>query len=641
MLNASVAGTFLGQALQDLVSSSRKTPTAEESLQAAIAWLERAHNQSPDKGVSHGFSLKKGGWRRGYVETTGYIICTMFDLERRFPSRGHSQRAIDMGRWLTEQQLPDGSFPNVDLNPSKGLVFDTGQDLLGLVRLYKETEDKVFLEAGGRAATWLAKVSDTDGLWSNNTYKDVPHVYNTRSAWALLQYYQLDPQPELLRVAQANLDWALHQQNEAGWWNNCAFEAGIAPFTHTIAYTARGLLESGILLGDERYITSSRRAAHTVMKFLHKDGFLPGQIALDGTSTPWYCCLTGNCQMAIVWQRLHQQHPSEEMASAAARALHYVMKRQQINQKKHDTFGAIAGSYPIWGLYHPLQYPNWATKFLVDALLMIDPERLTDSAVSKITQSREIARKTTILGIEFDTLDLDETVQACIDLVKRGERAYPYNLNANIIAKMATHPAVGRWVRGARFRVADGLPLVWLSKWWTDKPLPERVTGVSLMERLIEGAAKNDLSIYLLGGTADVNERLIQTLQNKYPRLNIAGHADGFFDSEEEPSRVEAIAKSNAQILMVCMGVPRQESFVDHNWDNLNVNLALVGGGAFDVLCGLKQRAPLFYQRTGLEWIYRLFQAPKQYFWRYIDIYPKFVGMILSDAIRRLSGRDA
>ena len=639
MFNVSLARTFLGQAVHTFGSSQGETPRAQRSLQSAVEWLERAHDMSPDDGVSHGFSLK-GGWRRGYVETTGYIICTMFDLDRRFPGQGYKDRALKMGDWLVKQQLADGSFPNVDLNPLEGLVFDTGQDLLGLVRLYMETGNEVFREAARRAATWLSKVSDEGGLWTKNTYKQVPHVYNTRSAWALLQYYQLDPQPELLRVALANLDWALGQQNDAGWWNNCAFEAGNAPFTHTIAYTARGLLESGVLLGEERYIASARRAARAVMKYLTKDGFLPGQIAPDGTSTHWYCCLTGNCQMAIVWERLQHLEPSAEMASAAARAVHYVMGRQCLKQASPDIYGAIAGSYPIFGRYHPMQYPNWATKFFIDALLLIEPERLTDSAVSEVTVSPEIGRKTTVLGIEFDTLDLDETAKACVELVKRGERAYPYNLNANIMAKMSSDPTVARWVNGAKFRVADGLPIVWLSQWWTDKPLPERVTGVSLMERLIEEAAKNELSIYLLGGTADVNARMVETVKKKYPQIKIAGHDDGFFGPEEEATRVENIAKSNAHILLVCMGVPRQEAFVDRNWDKLKVNLALVGGGAFDVLCGLKQRAPVVYQRAGLEWFYRLVQDPKQYFWRYVDIYPRFVGMILADGVRRYSGRD-
>ena len=638
MLNISTTRTFLGQAINTFVSSRNNTPSAQKSLLAAIVWLQRAHEKSPDNGVSHGFSLKAGGWRRGYVETTGYIICTMFDLEKQFPGQGYREQALKMGHWLIQQQLPDGSFPNVDLNSSKGLVFDTGQDLLGLVRLYRETQEDVFQQAAKKAATWLVEVSDIDGIWNKNTYKQVPHVYNTRSAWALLQYYQIDPQPELLRVALANLDWALSQQNQAGWWNNCAFEAGVAPFTHTIAYTARGLLESGVILSEEKYVASARKAAKAVMRSLNEDGFLPGQIATDGTSTNWYCCLTGNCQMAIVWERLNQLKPSMEMALASARALHYVMGKQRLEPNNPDIFGAIAGSYPIWGLYHPLQYPNWAAKFFIDALLLIPAERLTDSAVS-IT-SPDIEKKTTVLGVEFDTLDLDETTQACIDVVKRGERAYPYNLNANIMAKMTTEPTVARWVQGAKFRVADGLPLVWLSQWWTNKPLPERVTGVSLMERIIDQAAKHNMSIYLLGGTADVNTRMVHTLQEKYPQLTIAGHAHGFFSREEEPERVKTIAESNAQILLICMGVPRQESFVERNWSELDVNLALVGGGAFDVLCGLKQRAPLVYQRAGLEWFYRLVQDPKQYFWRYLDIYPKFVGMILSDGVRRISGLD-
>src|SRR5262249_2108472 len=106
-------------------------------LAEAIAWLERAQDATPDGGVSYGYSLR-GGWRPSYVETTGYIAVTFFDLAARArnqqpgTARRARERALRMVTWLTEVQLADGSFTNDRFQPGVGIVFDTGQDLLGL-----------------------------------------------------------------------------------------------------------------------------------------------------------------------------------------------------------------------------------------------------------------------------------------------------------------------------------------------------------------------------------------------------------------------------------------------------------------------------------------------------------------------------
>lgn len=243
--------------------------------------------------------------------------------------------------------------------------------------------------------------------------------------------------------------------------------------------------------------------------------------------------------------------------------------------------------------------------------------------------------KVQILDAHFDTMDLGETVDALMKVIDEGGRAYPCPVNVNIIMKMRTDPAVRRYVEGARYVVADGLPLVWLSNLWYPEGMPERVAGIDLMDALIKRAAKDGHSVYFLGASGEVMERLIKHLEHTMPDLKIAGYADGFFSEEEAPARVEAIAKSNAQLLMVCMGVPRQERFLDKYWDQLNVNVVLAGGGAFDVLSGLKSRAPKVWSKTGFEWLYRLLQDPKRYATRYMEIYPKFTALVAAEAIQR------
>jgi N-acetylglucosaminyldiphosphoundecaprenol N-acetyl-beta-D-mannosaminyltransferase len=244
-----------------------------------------------------------------------------------------------------------------------------------------------------------------------------------------------------------------------------------------------------------------------------------------------------------------------------------------------------------------------------------------------------------ILGVQFDTVDFNEAVDACMDIVRRNERGYPAPVNVNIIMQMRTEEAVRKFVEGARLVVADGMPLVWLSRLWYRTPLPERVTGHALMEALIERAAMERQPVYFLGATAAVMRALVEGLEKRLPNLRVAGYSDGFFSEEEEPARVAAIAMSGAKLLFVGMGVPRQEQFVMRNWGSLGVNLVLAGGGSFDVISGSKQRAPQAWSKMGLEWCYRLIQDPKRYYGRYLATFPKFLLVAAVASLHRIPRR--
>jgi N-acetylglucosaminyldiphosphoundecaprenol N-acetyl-beta-D-mannosaminyltransferase len=244
-----------------------------------------------------------------------------------------------------------------------------------------------------------------------------------------------------------------------------------------------------------------------------------------------------------------------------------------------------------------------------------------------------------ILGVRFNTINLNEAVEACMDLVRRDERGYPVPVNVNIIMQMRTEEAVRKYVEGATIIVADGLPLVWLSRLWYRTPLPQRVTGLALMEALIERAAMEGQPVYFLGATAAVMRALVERLGKRLPDLKVVGYSDGFFSEEEEPAKVAAIATSGAKLLFVGMGVPRQEQFVMRNWESLGVNLVLAGGGSFDVISGFKQRTPQAWSRIGLEWLYRLIQDPKRYFRRYLATFPKFLLIASVASLHRIPRR--
>ena len=371
--------TFASTCADDFLGSSPKRGVPSEHLKAAVDWLKRAQDATPDGGVSSRFSLRPGrfGWWSSYRETTGYIVETFYDVADYLGDENARDRALAMLEWLLEIQNPDGSISNPAYGPD-GIVFDTGQVLFGLVRGYQELHEQRFLDAAHRAATWLANSLDEDGAWRRFSHLGTPHTYNSRVAWAMLEYSTAAGDSDVEAAARRNLDWATAQERD-GYFEECAFRPGLAPFTHTIAYAIRGIFEAGEILGDPHYAAVAERAARAMLTHVREDGFIPGQVDIHGNPHGSYCCLTGNVQLAVIWFKLYRTTGDPRFLRHAIRATEFVMGTQDIHTSNLDIRGAIKGSTPHWGQlfgaprggYTPLAYPNWAAKFFVDALLLM------------------------------------------------------------------------------------------------------------------------------------------------------------------------------------------------------------------------------------------------------------------------------
>jgi N-acetylglucosaminyldiphosphoundecaprenol N-acetyl-beta-D-mannosaminyltransferase len=222
-----------------------------------------------------------------------------------------------------------------------------------------------------------------------------------------------------------------------------------------------------------------------------------------------------------------------------------------------------------------------------------------------------------LLNGRFDALTLTETVDLVGDRIRADKRGYLCTVNVAILMMMRKDRRLQAFVDRAGIVVADGQPLIW-SSGWLNRRLPERVAGVELVDGLCEMAAREGYGVYLLGGKQEVAEKVAQTLTERYPGLIVSGVADGYFGADEAAARAHAVAASGAKILIVAMGVPRQEIFVEEQWDALNVPFAIPVGGSFDVIAGLRSRAPKFVQKVGMEWAYRMVQEPRRLFKRYL-----------------------
>jgi uncharacterized protein YyaL (SSP411 family) len=361
--------------VDDLIETARH-PERDNSthLAAAIDWLCRAQDARsglPDEGgVSAGWSFEDG-WLPSYPETTGYIIETFLEAARvleRPELRDRAQRMID---WELGLQLADGAFPgHFGEQGSQPVIFNTGQIMHGMVAGHAQLGRAECLDAAVRAGWWLVRQQDNDGCFRRFEHNGVPHVYNTRAVWALVATGVLSGERGFLEAARRNLAWALTQQTPSGWFATNAFVPERAPFTHTIAYAIRGLLECGVLLGEERYIDASARAARGLASVQRPDGWLAGRYADAWLPRASYACVTGLAQMSLNWIRLAQTLGENEFRRAAQRAIAYVKRTQRLEHPDDIVRGAIPGSAPIWGDYSRFEFPNWAAKFFADALMM-------------------------------------------------------------------------------------------------------------------------------------------------------------------------------------------------------------------------------------------------------------------------------
>jgi uncharacterized protein YyaL (SSP411 family) len=186
----------------------------------------------------------------------------------------------------------------------------------------------------------------------------------------MLQYAMVMGDDSYVQAARKAVDWAISQEKSPGWFDNNCLTNNDQPLLHTIAYTAQGLLESGLLLGDARCIDSARRTADALIARAHPDGRMAGRFDSQWRERARWACLTGIAQMSIVWQRLFAITRDDRYRDAAVRASGFLRSIQRVRCSNPAVRGGIPGSYPINGDYGRYRILNWATKFYIDALLL-------------------------------------------------------------------------------------------------------------------------------------------------------------------------------------------------------------------------------------------------------------------------------
>lgn len=211
-----------------------------------------------------------------------------------------------------------------------------------------------------------------------------------------------------------------------------------------------------------------------------------------------------------------------------------------------------------------------------------------------------------ILGIGFDRFTMEEAADRALALMKEKRGAYVCTPNPEIVWMSRRDPALRAAINGADAVLADGIGVVWASR-WLKTPLPERVAGFDFLQTLLP---RMEGRVFLLGGKPGVAEAAAETIKNRFPRLTVVGCHHGYF--EEDGEIVAAVCETEPDFLLVCLGAPKQELWMAENAGKLPVGLMAGLGGSLDVLAGCVKRAPEKWRRLGLEWLWRLLREPSR-----------------------------
>jgi hypothetical protein len=347
-------------------------------LSEAMAWLMRAQDAGADAGVSYGVFFGHD-FDVSYPETTGYICQTFVERELATGDADLLRRAVAMGDWEIEIQMPAGAVMGgkADERPTPA-VFNTGMVLLGWSALIRRTGADRFARAARRASDWLIDMQDPSGHWGRGNSKYAaagPTLYNVMAAWGLCEAGLALEDERFIRAAVRNGEYCLSRQHENGWLPDCCLTDPRSPLLHTLAYSMQGLIGIGQATDRDDLVAGARLLADAVLRVMGPDGFIPGRLNADFSAGASWCCLTGSAQTSAVWSDLHALTGDARYGDAALSVNRYLMARHDIRNPDPRLRGGVAGSWPVDGGYGTLRILNWATKFFVDALSREDAGR--------------------------------------------------------------------------------------------------------------------------------------------------------------------------------------------------------------------------------------------------------------------------
>lgn len=240
--------------------------------------------------------------------------------------------------------------------------------------------------------------------------------------------------------------------------------------------------------------------------------------------------------------------------------------------------------------------------------------------------------KTRILDVEFDTFTMKEVIEIANQYLLSKKNYYVVTPNTEMCMEAREDEEFRKILNNADLAIPDGIGVVFASKLNKNK-IYERVAGFDFVTNFLENHKKEKLRIYLFGSKPGISEKAKMEIEKKYKNVEVVGHRNGYFKVEDEKEIVKEIGDLNPDLLLVALGLGKQEKFIYKYKEQLNSKISIGVGGALDVFAGEVKRAPDIFIKLNLEWFYRLLKQPQRFF-RMLSI-PKFMIIVVIEKVRR------
>lgn len=233
--------------------------------------------------------------------------------------------------------------------------------------------------------------------------------------------------------------------------------------------------------------------------------------------------------------------------------------------------------------------------------------------------------KINLLGALIDPFTLEQFTEKISLFIEKKLSCFIITLNPELLYRAQYERDLLTMINRADLITADGIGIVWACR-TTGNPVPERVTGIDLMMRLLDLSAEKGWRVFFLGSAPGVADAAAQRAEKLFPGLQVAGTLHGYFPDKDNDEVVRRIKSASPDLLFVALGSSRQERWIDENLNFLGVSVAMGVGGSLDVLSGNVQRVPEWFRRWNLEWLGRLLKEPAR--WKRMLVLPKFMIMV-------------
>ncbi len=237
-----------------------------------------------------------------------------------------------------------------------------------------------------------------------------------------------------------------------------------------------------------------------------------------------------------------------------------------------------------------------------------------------------MSTKVTVLNVSIDAVTMSEAVAKLEDFIAEKKPHLVATANAEMVMMAQEDQELANILACCHLVVPDGAGVVWAAR-YRGYTIPERVAGYDLAQNLLAQAAKKEYRVFMFGTKPEIIEKAENVALSRFPGLVIAGTRHGFFTKNDEAEIIATINAAKPDILLAALGVPKQEKWLARNLDKLQIPVCMGVGGTFDVMAGAVKRAPLWMQRTGLEWSYRLIRQPQRLI--RMTALPKFVMKVM------------